>query len=87
MKYLLKWKFSRPKNEEERQARLKNNETRLDEEKYGKVLYPSHMVGNYRGFTLVECDFEQLTNRLTLSPWLDYEVYPMIPATTMQEKM
>ena len=81
MKYVLKWRIIKPpKDDAEQKARQAQNEKRQDEKKYGKVLYPAHMVGNFKGFTIVECDYSQLKNRLTLVNWLDYEVVPIIPA-------
>ena len=80
MKYLLKWRMLTPPSDKVRPTRMKDNEERQDEKKYGKVLYPAHMVGNLKGFTIVECDMDQLTNRLTLTPWLEYEVIPIFPS-------
>ena len=69
-----------PPSEKVRPNRMKDNEERQNEEKYGKVLYPAHMIGNLKGFTIVECTMEQLTNRLTLTPWIEYEVLPIFPS-------
>ena len=38
------------------------------------------MIGNYKGFTIVKCDYEQLKNRITLVKWLEYEVLPILPS-------
>ena len=80
MKYLLKWRIIKPpKDDEEQKARRKENEKRQDEKKYGKVLYPPHMIGNYKGFVIVDCTYEQLRNRITLVNFLEYEVLPILP--------
>ena len=84
MKYVLKWKMESTPNDENRPSRLKENEERQNEKKYGKVLFPAHMVGNLKGFTIVECTKEQLINRLTLTPWLEYEIVPIISTDEMR---
>jgi hypothetical protein len=86
MKYLLKWKMVSPPSEDVRPSRMRDNEEREDKEKYGKVLFPAHMVGNLKGFTIVECSKEQLINRLTLTPWIEYEVFPIIPSGEMWQR-
>lgn len=86
MKFVLKWKMLSPPSAEVRPSRMKDNEERQDEKKYGKVLFPAHLVGNLKGFTIVECDKEQLINRLTLTPWIEYEVVPIIPSEEMWQR-
>ena len=72
-----------PPSDEVRPSRTKDNEKRQDEKKYGKVLFPAHMMGNLKGISIVECGKEQLINRLTLTPWLEYEVIPLVASEEM----
>jgi hypothetical protein len=85
MKYLLKWKMVSLSIKDVRPSRMKDNEERENEEKYGKVIFPAHMVGNLKGFTIVECTKEQLINRLTLTEWIEY-VVPIISSEEMWQR-
>ena len=89
MKYLLKWKnINPPKTSEEMKKAKEENNKRyrnktMNEEKFGKVLFPPHLVNKFDGFVLIEATKDQLYNRINASPILKYTIIPIISAPEM----